>query len=251
VGVESRRVYPAGSHWRTLCSWLKMEAARHSAPAETCVGPSQSALVDHGRLASIVRQHCDFRYCLAATLERFFKGFGVGRQQARIMIANLMRRGLSSISALVRSKSATPAPSLFWPPAPAMERALAHAGGRPLLVAMISSLDGRTRHRPIRAKDAAIAGLRSQPPPTCPAVMEELTGVGWHSFGSLVAAGWTRQGRFKPQWPQIGHWHKFNARVQNRTDLSFELGLGSRSGWPNGAPSLPSSDSHCWGACNE
>jgi hypothetical protein len=23
--------------------------------------------------------------------------------------------------------------------------------------------------------------------------MEELTGVGWHSFGSLVAAGWTRR----------------------------------------------------------
>jgi hypothetical protein len=52
-----------------------------------------------------VRQHYDFRYCLAATLERFFKGFGVGRQQARIMIANLMRRGLSSISALVTDRS--------------------------------------------------------------------------------------------------------------------------------------------------
>jgi hypothetical protein len=176
-----------------FCSWLKMEAARHSAPAETCVGPSQSALVDHGRLASIVRQHCDFRYCLAATLERFFKGFGVGRQQARIMIANLMRRGLSSISALVTDRSLR-LPLLFrHPPVPAMERALAHAGrpptGAALLAAMIFSL---TRHP-----------------------------------------------------------GKFNARVHNRTDLSFELGLGSRSGWPNGAPSLPSSDSHCWGACNE
>ena len=45
-------------------------------PPETCVGPSQSALVDHGRLASIVRQHRDFGYCLAATLDGYFKSSG-------------------------------------------------------------------------------------------------------------------------------------------------------------------------------
>jgi hypothetical protein len=179
----------------------------------------------HGRLASIVRQHCDFGYCSAATLDRYFKRSGRRPPASQNHDRKSNASRTSSISALVRSKSTTPAPSLSWPPAPAMERALAHAGGRPLLVAMISSLDGRTRHRPIRAKDAAIAGLRSQPPPTCPAVMEELTGVGWHSFGSLVAAGWTRQGRFKPHGSQIGRWQIQRPGAKpNRS----ELRIGSR-----------------------
>jgi hypothetical protein len=170
-----------------------------------------------------MRQHCDFGYCLAATLDRYFKRSGWRPPASQNHDCKSSASRTSSISALVRSKSATPAPSLFWPPAPAMERALAHAGGRPLLAAMISSLDGRTRHRPIRAKDAAIARPRSQPPPTCPAVIEELTGVGWHR--SLVAAGWTRQGRFKPHGSQIGHWQ---IQRQGAKPNRSELRIGSR-----------------------
>ena len=67
----------------------------------------------------------------------------------------------------------------------------------------VARLDRRAWNRPIRTKDAAVAGLRLQPRSACPAVIEKLAGIDRHRLGGLMAASGAGDGRIRqlpPAW---------------------------------------------------